>query len=96
MKKIVLIAALTLTASAPTFASENCSLMAEMASVIMEKRLNGVTMRQMMEISDDKLAVQMVTEAYEQPAYRTEGMKTRAIQDFENKWYLRCVKALNK
>ena len=86
MKKILL--ALTLTLTLPTFASaevplsEFCPKIAQLSRSVMTARQAGVPMRKVME-----------TEAYGQSVYNTPEIKERVIQDFEDQWYMKCVKS---
>lgn len=98
MKKLVLV--LTLAFPLPALAAEPvpmskyCPKIAELAKEVMVARQNGTPMREMMEIADgEPIMVSMVTEAYGHPAYRTSAVQDRAIQEFENQWYLLCVKS---
>ena len=100
MKKIVLIVALTLTSpfvlATEDKISKHCPGVAAIAKSVMEARQENVPMARMMEVSDTELLREMVVAAYDRPAYRTENVKARAIRDFENEWYLNCVKAFSK
>ena len=50
-------------------------------------------MRKVMEIAENPVTVSMVTEAYGQSVYNTPEIKERVIQDFEDQWYMKCVKS---
>lgn len=98
MKKIILaltLAALSTSALAaePVPMKETCSSIAEVARVTMLARQSGVPLRSMMKIAADKTIEDIVTEAYGHPAYRTSEVQEKTIQDFEDTWYLRCIKA---
>lgn len=53
-------------------------------------------MRQSMEHTTEPMIIDIITEAYGHPAYSTQKYQEKAIQDFEDKWYLLCVKAYNQ
>ena len=96
MKKIVLIlVALSIPAFAaePAPLSEFCPKIAGLANAVMVARQNGAPMRQVMELAESDVTVSMVTEAYGYSAYSIQENRERAIQDFEDTWYLRCVKS---
>ena len=100
MKKLVLtltLAALpipALAAAEPAPMSEYCPKIAELANAVMVARQNGSPMREVMALADgNDVMVSMVTEAYGTPAYTIRENKEREIQDFEDKWYLLCVKS---
>ena len=98
MKKIVLtltLAALSTSAlaSEPAPLSEFCPKIAQLSRSVMTARQAGVPMRQVMELAESDVTVSMVTEAYGYSAYSIQENKDRAIQDFEDTWYLRCVKS---
>ena len=100
MKKLVLtltLAALpipALAAAEPAPMSKYCPKIAELANGVMVARQNGSPMREVMALADgNDVMVSMVTEAYGQSVYRTPDIRERVIQDFEDTWYLRCVKS---
>ena len=100
MNKIVLtltLVALSIPALAaePVPTKETCSSIAEVARVTMLARQSGVPLRSMMEIAADQTIVDIVTEAYSSPAYSTSEVQEKTIQNFEDKWYLRCLKSYN-
>ncbi len=104
MKKLVL--TLTLAAlSTSAFAAEPapisamtqvCSQIANTARITMEARQNGSPMREVMELTTNPTILDIITEAYGHPAYSTSKVQEKAIQEFENRWYLKCVKAYNQ
>lgn len=100
MKKIVLIITLALTTSA--FAATEvpmkatCDQLAELARLAMEARQVGAPMRTMMAGAEGTIMADMIIEAYGHPAYRTSEVQDRAIQEFEDQWYLKCIKSYNK
>jgi hypothetical protein len=74
---------------------EKCDTFSDVAEYIMTNRQQGVSMRNTMkavEVID--WAEEVVIFAYESPRYSTEDMQQRAIRDFTDEWYLRCVKIL--
>lgn len=103
MKKLVLTVTLALSTSA--FASKPapmsamtqvCSQIANTARITMTARQAGVSMRSSMELTTEPIIIDIITEAYGHPAYATQKYQDKAIQDFEDKWYLQCVKAYNQ
>ncbi len=100
MKKLVLaitLAALSTSAfaSEPVPMKETCSSIAEVARVTMTARQVGIPMRQLMGPAEDSTIIDIITEAYGHPAYRTSEVQEKTIQDFEDLWYLKCVKSYN-
>lgn len=99
MKKILL--AITITLATPAFAAnpapmlEFCPKIAGLARVTMEARQAGVPMQKMMEIATYQTLVDMITGAYGHSVYSTPKVREKAIQDFEDLWYLKCVKSYN-
>lgn len=98
MKKIVLtltLAALSTSAlaSEPVPMKATCDQLADLARLAMEARQIGVPLRTMMAGGKDTIMADMLTEAYGTPAYSIRENQDRVIQDFEDKWYLRCVKS---
>lgn len=97
MKKILL----ALMLSIPSFASaeipmsEFCPKIAELASTVMKARQAGVPMRKMMELAESDVTVGIVTGAYGYSAFTVPEVQDKVIQDFEDLWYLKCVKSYN-
>ena len=101
MKKSMI--ALTLLAAvgfAPAHAEQaqtthqRCSVISELAEVIMNARQAGVPMRTTMELAgEDKASQAMVSQAYSQPLWSSEEYKIRAATEHANKWYLACIRA---
>ncbi len=101
MKKIVL--TLTLAAlSTSAFAAEpapmkaTCPQIAELARLAMEARQIGAPLRTMMAGAEGTIMADILIEAYGHPAYRTSEVQDRAIQEFEDRWYLKCIKSYNQ
>lgn len=69
---------------------ETCTLIGQVAAVIMEDRQDGVDMSKLMEIAEAKLLQRMVIFAYETPRYPSEGYKRKAVQDFANEAMAAC------
>src|SRR5678816_291565 len=97
MKKIALLLMVLSTsafATAEVPMAEFCPKIAELANGVMVARQNGSPMREVMALADgNDVMVSMVTEAYGHPAYSTSEVQEKTIQDFEDTWYLRCVKS---
>lgn len=62
----------------------------------MTARQAGVPMRQSMELTTEPIIIDIITEAFSHPSYSTQKYQDKAIQEFENLWYLKCVKAYNQ
>lgn len=74
-----------------------CESASRLAKTIMEGRLAGVSMSEMMSIAKEGgLSHTMIIEAYDSPRYQTPAMQRRAVEEFRDKWYLLCVKALRE
>lgn len=75
-----------------------CKALSEAARTIRERRNEGVSMSQMMEVNVDPIihdAVRaIIVAAYEEPRYTTSEVRLRSEQDFENETYLACIKAV--
>lgn len=99
MKKIALIITLALSTSTltaePVPMKATCDQLAELSRLAMEARQIGVPLRTMMTGAKDTIMADMLTEAYGSPAFTTKKNQDRAIQEFEDRWYLRCVKSYN-
>ena len=99
MKKIVLMLAALSTsalASEPVPMKATCDQIADLARLAMEARQIGAPMRMMMAGGKDTIMADMIIEAYGHPAFTIKKNQDRAIQEFEDRWYLGCVKAYNK
>lgn len=99
MKTLILVLALTL---APVTASAiPCGDIANLAGTIMKVRQQGIPIHTIMDklesnfTGDPKLleVVQIMLEhAYKTPQYRNPSVQRQAITDFQNTYYLECVK----
>ena len=100
MKKLIITIIFILLVTSQSPAKDwqgQCGDIAHLAGTIMETRLTGATMQQMMECLSDEDQINfgaMVVDAYEQPLWNSPKYKKRAILKFKNKWYLYCVKQL--
>lgn len=81
---VVAVAIVAATGAAAETKQETCTLIGEIAAVIMEKRQDGVDMSRLMEIADTELVQRMVIFAYDTPRYSSEDYKRSAVQDFAN------------
>ncbi|PTW84005.1 hypothetical protein DBL07_25885 [Achromobacter mucicolens] len=98
----VALAILTTPISAQTsIADDPCQLAGTMARTIMTMRHAGVSFpaarakinEQMEPIRLPDLVDAMLVEAYDSPRYTGESARKRAVQEFENKWYVGCFKS---
>ena len=96
---IALLAALNAHAKDEKNSSDGlCSSVSTTAAEIMKARQNGVAMSKLIDLfkKDDAAIFRRLTiSAYESPRYSTESMQEKSIQDFENKAFLDCYKAMN-
>lgn len=99
MKKLALLTLVALTTSAlaaeTAQMSENCPKIAELSRSVMTARQVGVPLRKVMEVAVNPITVDIITEAYGHPAYTTQKVQDKIIQEFEDEWYLRCIKSYN-
>tara|TARA_Y100000768_G_C23933923_1_gene661608 strand:+ start:464 stop:784 length:321 start_codon:yes stop_codon:yes gene_type:complete len=96
---LILVAFSSHTFSISEEAMNLCSSFRDMAETIMTNRQNNLSMSGMMEIAmeqDDSvkdIAMTIIVEAFEQPAYSSESNKQNAVAEFSNNVYLECYKA---
>jgi hypothetical protein len=97
-KSLLLLTALTVVSTNAFAKNLDCKGTSDLAGVIMESRLVGVTMADMFNINEDgnKTIEKMIIQAYESPAYSTEKYQQNAILEFKNKWFMACVKSSKK
>ena len=69
----------------------SCETIGELAKTIMEARMAGVPLQDMMKDAN-QLSRQLLISAYEVSAYATERMQNREIVNFQNEIYLACIK----
>ena len=92
MKAIIMAILMALSATA---AADQCKMTGDIAEMMMKARQVGVPMQEMMAVSqDNELRAAMVLDAYEVPRFTTEKFQKRQEQDFRDKWYMACYKAL--
>ncbi|VVP25932.1 hypothetical protein PS876_04081 [Pseudomonas fluorescens] len=78
-----------------------CTSVSEMAGSIMKSRQNEVSMAKLMKATaedqaTDALGAEVIKDAYSTSAFRTEENQKRAVSQFENKWFMICLKAKDK
>lgn len=72
-----------------------CTVFHELAKAIVESRYRGVDIIKALDISSgNKLAQQIVIEAYKLPKFSTESNQTEQAVNFANKVYLTCIENL--
>lgn len=81
---VAAVAIVAATSAAAETKQETCTLIGQLAAVIMEKRQDGVDMSRLMEIADTELVRELVIFAYDTPRFSSEGYKRTAVQDFAN------------
>ena len=101
MKKLLLAIALSTVLTAPVYAKAkkpmSCDTMAMLANVIMTARQNGYSLAKRMDmVKGDKLLESMSMMAYDVPRFSTDKFQRRAVEKFENKWMLACLKQRSK
>lgn len=109
MHKIIttIIAALLLAipaqAAAPLSNEEFCPIVENLARAVMERRQENTSYSEMMRVatssSEPALANMvrlMIKQAYEVPAYSTQAMKQRQIDEFGNEWAQSCWRSDDK
>jgi hypothetical protein len=75
---------------------ELCVGLAQAGRSIMDGRQSGVSMIKLMGVANNAgelapLMKNLVQDAFKSPRYETQEMKTRVIQDFEDKVYATCL-----
>jgi hypothetical protein len=78
-----------------------CTSISEMAAAIMKSRQNEVSMAKLMkatagDAATDALGAEVIKDAYSTSAFRTEENQKRAVSEFENKWFMICLKVKDK
>ena len=97
MKNILLVVAMAGSfAAAPVVAEEQhvCESVGDLAGTIMEGRQLGGTLSQMLALSDNSLAQEMVLSAFKEPRYSSEKYRRESVVDFRNIWELACYEAM--
>lgn len=101
MVKFLVLLLLAFPLQARELASDDintCEVIAEKAKSIMEVRQVGAPMQEVMDAVKDSaiksLYFELVIQAYERPRYQSDEFRRRAVVDFQNEWYLSCVKAM--
>lgn len=97
------------TSAFPFNTIDDCESTADLANAVMEVRQSGemtaietinLLRESFQELPDEyraqmaEVAFDMVTEAYEYPAMRTMDARQDAVSQFENRWTLRCLRAI--
>lgn len=96
LKVAVLVAAISLSQNSFAGQSANtkyCDAIESMARSIMEFRQDGFSLKAAMGVlGDNKTSREMLLNAYKKLLWPTEVGKQRAINQFANKNYLKCLK----
>ncbi len=98
MKKALFLSLLLALLSTPAMADEptwqeTCASVSSFAATVMERRLDGIAMARMIEVTKAPVLQDIVIDAYTYPRMMTEGNIRVQIQNFRDKWYLMCVKS---
>ena len=75
--------------------NKTCVDMAGIAKLIMEKRQQGVSMADMLQLNKDlsyEALDWIVIDAYDTPRYTTDSIVQRTVTEFQNKRHLDCIK----
>lgn len=95
MKKILLIALALLagTSQADDDKSDTfCTAINSLAKSIMTARQQGVSLAQAIEVAEGSAIKAIVLDAYERPRYRTEDNQQRQVVEFQDEWYMACLR----
>ena len=92
MKKLFLAVVLVLTVfSVQAEEKHFCTSIGELATVVMQKRQEGIDLSKMLALAKDNDGVKaIVLDAYNSPRYSTDTYKNDAISHFSNKRVLAC------
>ena len=98
---IILFQLLSLNLFAENEYLTKCKSLSGFAQNVMKGRQAGVPMSKYMELSNKKPELKVIIEditidAYDRPRFMTDEMVQREIDDFTNKQYLKCIKAVRK
>jgi hypothetical protein len=96
MKALLLTVALLATATtaqAEESKGELCLAIESQASKIMEVRQKGVSLKDVLELSQDDYFRGVAILAYKSPRYNGDAYKQRAITEFANKAYINCLES---
>jgi len=74
---------------------DDCKLLSELAGQIMDSRQKNIPMTNVVNIFPAGSPwIEIVIKAYEKPRMSVEENQQNMIQDFQNQFYLDCVKAV--
>jgi len=80
----------------PPTKQERCANVAQLAETVMQQRQRGASMRELMSrVPDNDVARRIIMAAYEEPRYNTREYQQNEIRDFENKYFLECMRGAN-
>lgn len=94
MKKTIITAMLAIATSLPVLANKaaSCEDAAEIAAVVMKARQAGVSMGRLLEMTESKLAEELVYQAYDVHRFDSDEYQQKAISNFREKWEIACLK----
>lgn len=105
MKKILCTLAVVVSLTTPVHATDNwqasCKSASRLSRMIMQLRQDGKDLSGVMDTisktgdsDSQKMATDLVMEAYKEPRYQTAEMQQKSVDDFANDIYLRCAEEL--
>lgn len=74
--------------------ADQCKGVETLATVIMEKRQEGVAMSRLMAVDNAESFKNLIIEAYSTPRFSVPSNQREAVKDFANMAYLECVKVV--
>lgn len=74
-------------------ASATCADLEEVARAVMAQRQVGTPMVEIYQAADSEVSKRLVRMAYDKPRYATEPRQKRAVQDFGDEVFARCLEA---
>lgn len=94
MRKVV-IGLVFLMGSVTVSADElSCDTLSSLAKDVMRNRQANIPISEMMKATQGlDIAQLLIRAAYDEPRYGSEKYRQNAITDFENTWYMNCLKS---
>ena len=91
MKKLLLLV-LLVSAGFTETPELDCGSFSELAKVVMTSRQTGANPVEIVEKFDRPIVTFLVKHAWAVPEYRTEAHKLRAIREFRDSMYMKCLR----
>lgn len=81
--------------TAQDLSDDDCNSIESIARQLMQHRQSGTNLKDIMSVFEWEAARTIVLDAYGSPRYSLKKNQDKEVDEFANKWYLSCLKAMD-